>query len=239
MGKLALHCLGEFTKRNSMSPSFLTQAILFGPIATAALLLSAPAYSQAPAAIVEDVRGNPGVEFMDYVSPGRVIKLQPRETIVLGYLSSCWSESITGGTVVVGRELSEVQGGRVIRNKVKCDGGRIELTARQANQSAGASFRAPGDDVQVIYSLSPFFQATGRVALLVVPLDDLAEYFTAQLTRKRGSVLSYYDFSKAQIILKPGRTYRASIGSRQIVFKVDPSAKPGQVPLITRLLRFP
>src|SRR3954468_6913658 len=215
MRKFDLRYLRDFVKRDATRPRLVTRAIIMGSI-TSALLLPAPACSQAPAAIVEDVRGNPGVEFMDYLSPGRVIKLQSRDVIVLGYLSSCWSESISGGTVVVGRELSEVQGGRVTRTKVKCDGGRMELTARQANQSAGASFRAPDDDLQVIYGLSPFFQATGRAALLVVRLDDPAEYFTADLTGKGGSALSYYDFSEAQIMLKAGRTYRASIGSREI-----------------------
>jgi len=35
-----------------------------------------------------------------------------------------------------------------------------------------------------------------------------------------------------------GGTYRASIGSRQIIFKIDPSAKARGVPIISRLLRF-
>jgi hypothetical protein len=204
----------------------------------ATLVLCSSAYAQAPVALVEDVRGKLSVEFMDYVSPGTTIRLGPRDTIVLGYLYSCWLESISGGTVVVGREQSEVQGGNVTRSKTMCNGGRIDLTAKQANQSAGATFRAPDDDPLVIYGLSPLVEATGRAALLVVRLDQPTEHFTAVLTRKRNSQVSYYDFSSANIALKAGKTYRASIGARQIVFKVDPSAKSGRVPVISRLVRF-
>ena len=59
---------------------------------------------------------------------GKVIRLRPKESIVLGYLRSCWHETITGGTVIVGAEQSDVQGGKVVRRKVMCDGGKIALT---------------------------------------------------------------------------------------------------------------
>jgi hypothetical protein len=45
-----------------------------------ALILSAAA--QSPAAVVEDVAGSvPGVQFMDYVDPGQVIRLGARDRI--------------------------------------------------------------------------------------------------------------------------------------------------------------
>src|SRR5215475_518582 len=75
-----------------------------------ALILSASA--QSPAAVVEDLAGSvPGVQFMDYVEPGQVIRLGAHDRIVLGYLKSCWRETISGGTVTVGNEQSEVQRG--------------------------------------------------------------------------------------------------------------------------------
>ena len=56
-----------------------------------------------PVAVVEKVTGKVvGVEFMDYVTPGKVVKLGPQGSIVLEYMTSCWRETITGGTVVVG-----------------------------------------------------------------------------------------------------------------------------------------
>jgi hypothetical protein len=208
-----------------------------GTVFVAVFSFCSPAFPQAPLVLVEDVRGTPGVEFMDYVTPGTAIKLGPRDRIVLGYLSSCWVETISGGTVIVGTEQSEVRGGSVTRTKTMCTGGRMDLTPKQADQSAGTTFRAPDDNPQVIYGRSPFFEAIGRAALLVVRLDKPSEHFTAVLVRKRGSQRSYYDFASANIALEPGKTYRAGIGARQIVFKVDPSAGPGRLPIISRLVR--
>jgi hypothetical protein len=82
-----------------------------------ALVLGASA--QSPAAVVEEMQGSvPGVQFMDYVDPGQVIRLGAHDRIVLGYLKSCWRETISGGTVTVGPEQSEVAGGEVARTKV-------------------------------------------------------------------------------------------------------------------------
>ena len=82
------------------------------------------ALAETPVAVVEDVKGKPsGVEFMDYVVPGKVIRLGPNDSIVLGYLASCWRETITGGTVRVGAEQSMVHDGQIERVKVDCDGG--------------------------------------------------------------------------------------------------------------------
>ena len=76
-----------------------------------------------PVAVVEDVSGKPaGVEFMDYVAAGKVIKLAAQESLVLGYIKSCWRETIRGGTVTVGDEWSDVQGGTVERARMPCDG---------------------------------------------------------------------------------------------------------------------
>src|SRR5437879_10238705 len=87
----------------------------------ASWMFAASASEQSPAAVVEEVKGNPvGVEFMDYVAPGKVIRLGPQDSIVLGYMKSCWRESITGGTVTVGTEKSEVESGKVERTKTEC-----------------------------------------------------------------------------------------------------------------------
>jgi hypothetical protein len=55
------------------------------------------AAAQSPVAVVEDVRGQViGVEFMDYVAPGAIIKMGPDGRVVLGYMKSCRRETITG-----------------------------------------------------------------------------------------------------------------------------------------------
>ena len=209
-------------------------------VAVAAVLIcTTPGLTQPPVALVEEIRGNPaGVEFMDYVTAGTVVQLKPQETIVLGYLTSCWHETITGGTVTIGTEQSEVRGGKVTRTKVRCEGGRIALTAGQANQSAGTSFREVDQGMLTLYGLSPLVEAPGGTALLIVRIDREGEYHVADMPGKRGTPRSFFDLAKAKKKLTAGGTYRASIGTQQIVFKVDPGAKATGVPIIARMLRF-
>ena len=62
---------------------------------------------------MEEVSGAPaGVEFMDYVETGRCIELGARGGIVRQRLNSCVCETISGGTVTVGTDQSDVQGGK-------------------------------------------------------------------------------------------------------------------------------
>ena len=68
---------------------------------SALLATAAPAWAADPSAIVEDTKGKVEVEFMDYLVPGRVVKLGANDELVLGYLRSCWRETIKGGTVTV------------------------------------------------------------------------------------------------------------------------------------------
>ena len=89
-----------------------------------------------PTALVEDVKsGTAGIGFMDYVRNGQVIKLEPRDVLVLSYLKSCEHETITGGTVIVGVERSDVRDGEIVRAKVLCDGGKMQLSSQQASAS--------------------------------------------------------------------------------------------------------
>ena len=112
----------------------VTKALRAAALAVA-LIIATEASGRVPApmiptALVEDVKSTTAdVEFMDYLGTGQVIKLEPRDVLVLSYLKSCEHETITGGTVSVGAERSEVQGGKIVRAKVRCDGGKIRLTA--------------------------------------------------------------------------------------------------------------
>jgi hypothetical protein len=95
------------------------------------------------AALVEDVTtASAGVETMDYVEPGKVIRLGPQDSIVLSYLSSCVHERIEGGVITIGTEQSEVQFGKVERRLTTCNSGRISLVAEIASQSTGTTFRS-------------------------------------------------------------------------------------------------
>ena len=217
--------------------------------ATLALLVGCTvgARAQEPAALVEDVTGkSAGVEFMDYVLPGRVLKLAAGDQLVLGYLRSCWRETISGGTVTVGLEQSEVAGGGTVRRqKVQCDGGRMRLTQSQAQQSGAMVFRAPPPTVRpadqpqlTLYGLSPLVDLRGGGKVVFERLDRPGEQVEAELGPALLVKGTIYDLSKSGRALAPGGVYRARAGDKQIVLRVDPNAAPGAAPMVGRLIRF-
>jgi hypothetical protein len=209
--------------------------------------LAASAAAQVPVAIVEDAQGKvEGVEFMDYVAPGKIIKLGPKATVVLGYMNSCWRETITGGTVIVGAEESMVHLGDVQRVKVDCDGSSVQLSDREANQSAATTFRnlkpgqraaTPPPPQLTLYGLSPIVEVKGGGTLVVERIDAHGERYTVPLRSNALVRGKFYDFAKAKVSLTAGGTYAASLGSRTTTFKIDTHATSGSTPIIGRLLR--
>ena len=54
-----------------------------------AVLATSAASAASPVALIEELSGNPaGLEVMDYLEMGRIIRLGARETLVLSYLNS-------------------------------------------------------------------------------------------------------------------------------------------------------
>jgi len=114
--------------------SMLTAAVA---VLIASPILAAPV----EVAVVESLTGNTAtVEHMDYLRPGQIIRLGPRDTLVLTYMASCVRETIRGGTVTIGTEKSDVQSGEVVRAKGECGAGKIVLTGTQT-AVGGRSFR--------------------------------------------------------------------------------------------------
>ena len=196
-----------------------------------------------PTALVEDVRSTAAdVEFMDYVGPGQTIKLEPRDVLVLSYLKSCTYEKITGGTVSIGLDRSDVQGGKVARSQVPCNGGNVKLSAGEANASGASSFRLQNVAIDpTVYSVTPLVQ---------VPKTALGESFKLSITSMKNpkdkieidaslAKSGFYDLAKANKRLKRGEIYTAALGSHKVVFRVDPKAKSGKAPAVSRLLQFP
>jgi hypothetical protein len=200
--------------------------------------------SAAPVALVEEVSGNPpGIQFMDYVVPGQVIRLAPGDAIVLGYMTSCWRESIKGGTITAGTEQSEVQNGKVERAKVNCNGGKMQLTESQASKSAALVFRDRPRPAQpqpqvTLYGLSPIIEIKPGT-LIIERLDKTGERYELVVENQRLVHGSFYDLANEKGALTAGGIYRASTGTREVIFKIDASARPGPAPIVSRLLRFP
>ena len=69
------------------------------------------------------------VELMVYAHVGQVIHLNTDQTMVLSYRDTCIRETITGGTITIGTEQSEVRSGaRLERIQINCDPGKVDVT---------------------------------------------------------------------------------------------------------------
>jgi hypothetical protein len=203
-----------------------------------------PATAQSPVAVVEEVQGSvTGAEFMDYVAPGQIIKLGQGASVVLGYMKSCWRETITGtGTVIVGQDESMVHLAEVDGAKTECDPAQAHATTRQTSDVAATVVRSLAKNASsatpqvTLYGASPLVEAKGRGTLVIDRLDRKGERLQFDLTglQLKGR---FYDLVGTGKSLAPGGTYAATFASRRMVFRVDPQAKPGPTPIVGRLLR--
>lgn len=216
-------------------------------VAAIALVASlSGAVAQTSVAIVEDVQGKvDGVEFMDYVTRGQVIKLGATDTIVLGYVNSCVRETITGGVVTVGADQSAVESGKVQRAKVSCGNAQAELSNREAGQGAATAFRsiplasASKDVPQLmkLYGLSPIIEVSQHGSLIVERVDVPGERHLVVLGPYSLVKGKFFDFAQHGKVLKAGGTYAATLGDKKTVFYVDRNARQVGVPVVGRLLR--
>jgi hypothetical protein len=197
--------------------------------------------SSSPVAVIEDVRGKPaGLQVMDYVEPGEVIQLGSNDSIVLDYLTSCWRETITGGTVTVGTEESDVVNGKIERSRVECQANnKAQVDPALADRSGGMIFRGnPRLTPQVtLYGLSPIIEVTSRDTLVIERIDRPGKPREISLSGEQLVHNKFLDLAKTGVVLTAGAIYRAKAGTQEIVFKIDPKAKPGQTPIVGRLLR--
>jgi hypothetical protein len=218
-------------------------ALLFAA-ASVSSVFAAPA--QSPTAIVEDLEGKAdGIQLMDYVTPGQVIKLGPKDSLVLSYLTSCKHETIVGGTVTIGIDHSEVSGGTVQRTTSQCGGGTMALTTQLADKSAAMAFRQVPEDAAkkpvqpqlTLYGRSPVIELKPIGALVIERVDVPGERHDFVLADAHIMHGKFLDLAASGVTLAQGGIYRARIGTQQIVFKVDKEAETGWTPIAGRLLR--
>jgi hypothetical protein len=197
-----------------------------------------------PTALVEDVKSTTAdIEFMDYVGNGQTIKLDPRDVLVLSYLKSCEHETITGGTVIVGAERSDVRDGQIVRAKVPCDGGKMRLSSQQASKSAASAMRLQSADIEpTLYARTPVVQfpkvlASEDRTLLIERIDRRGERHEFKIDDTVAAA-GFYDLAEINLSLTRGAIYDTSIGGHKMTFQVDAKAKSGPAPIVSRLLRF-
>ena len=110
-------------------------------LAFAGALAATPALAGDAVALIESLAGqSQRVELMKYAHAGQVIRLGPDQTLVLSYRDSCVRETITGGTVTIGTDQSEVRSGEVTRMGGQCVIGRVDIRDGQVSVG-GRSFR--------------------------------------------------------------------------------------------------
>ncbi|MBV8926610.1 MAG: hypothetical protein JOZ74_14670 [Bradyrhizobium sp.] len=216
---------------------------ILAAIAGVVALTGVACAGQAPVALVEDVQGKvTGAEFMDYVVPGQVIKLGAGGSITLGYMKSCWRETISGiGTVIVGTEQSSVHLAEFKAGKVPCDSGLSEHIGQEVGESAATVVRSlrdePGRGASlVLHGVSPVVAVSERGKLVVDRLDAKGEHYELDLAGAPFVHGKFYDFAKANIALKPGGTYSMKLNAKSVAFVVDADAAAGPGPVISRLV---
>jgi|SRR6516164_9272541 hypothetical protein len=216
---------------------------LFGVVALTGVV-HAQAQSQAPVAVVEDVQGKvTGAEFMDYVIPGQVIKLGAGGVVVLGYMKSCWHETISGiGTVIVGTEQSSVHLADFKASKVPCDPNQTAKVGKEVGESAATVVRSLKDDKPagppplMLHGTEPMVMTRERGKMVVERVDVKGERYEVDVTPTSLTRGKFFDFAKTKIALKPGGAYSLTLNSKHTVFVVDPNASSGASPVIGRLV---
>lgn len=189
----------------------------------------------AAVALVEDVRNAPnaGVEIMDYVFPKQTIALGGGGVVVLNHLDGCLVETITGGTVTVKRQGSEVSGGSRKAKALKCRAAKAMITAE--NREAGAVvnrvtlFKNADWSEQVVTTTRPVFKwkgARSESRIRVVDLDREDPEVIWE-TRTRKTFVAYPANAPA---LKIGMPYRVEVtfedsddAPPKVLFSVDPN----------------
>ena len=190
------------------------------------------------AAIVEDASGSLTVGLFDVLKEGDEVDLGESGTLTLGYFSSCVSEAITGGHVIIGLRQSEVFDGDVARTTVACDGGNVMLSESQQAQSGADVFR---DELQkqnnakyVSFSDQPiliFFEPIKSLRIRRVDDDGIDKIIDIN-----GAVAN---FEVLGVQLSAGGIYQVRIRDRR--FYLMPQERSGnRAPsLLNRVIRHP
>lgn len=192
------------------------------PLATAARA------EQSAGALVEEIdSGVAGITQFDTLRAGQSVDLRPNHHAVISYLDNCSRETITGGLVKIGKSQSEVQGGQVSRETVQCNAGQLALNNTDKDQSATIVFRP----LPTVPSLSPLIIAEKATKVTLTRTDKDVAPIVVPL--KKGRV----DLEAAGIALQPGGVYQVTAGNRKTTIMIDPAAKPGDTPVLRRLVK--
>jgi hypothetical protein len=215
-------------------PKLLTAAAL----AVFTLITSAPsAFAAGPSAIVEEVSYETGdLLAFDYLFAGREIAVPTGQRLVIGYLSSCVRETVTGGTIRIGVKQSEGDAA-IAREAMSCAGAAAVAGADASATALTAIFRGGDKEVvsgdRPVNSTLPVFLAPHNASTLSVSRLD-ADGPEVQLDVSGGVV----DMAAAGAApLQPAGVYFASAGTAFVEFAVSATAQATGGPATPRLVR--
>jgi hypothetical protein len=191
----------------------------------------------APVAIVQDVEGVPAPRKFELLRPETRIGLGVNGRIVLGYLNSCWQDTIVGGHITIRSDSTDVENGDLYRQRVECDLSGLKRTTHAAWEGPRPPLpteKKLTDPDIVLFGLSPIILAHRQAGRLVI--DRLDASGPTQRVDLAGDAT---DLADANVRLQPEGVYRITLGSVSLVARIDVLAEPGHVPAIGRLLIFP
>lgn len=193
-----------------------------------ALSYSVPAQAAGKRVAIVNAGGaaSAGLTEFSVLTEGTEFKLGAGETISIGYLTSCVSETITGGAVLIGTKESEVTGGKVARESDgQCGEPRLSLSAAESQQGATIAFR-PAGARRHIFTSTPVLLGKGTQTLFVkvISVED------GKVVGKFQSDTGRVDLAAEKLELKPGKTYHVESGSNTVELEIDAAAKSGGLP---------
>lgn len=163
------------------------------------------------------------VQEFDLFKEGDSFNLSAGETVVIGYMTSCTRETITGGSVTIGAKESDVAGGKVAREEVQCTEPRLELTAAESQEGAVIAFRPAGAKKHT-FTCTPLLMRSDKQTLFV----EIVEAETGTVVASLQSDAANIDLAAEKIELQPGRMYHIKrSGYNMIMLEIDKTAKPG------------
>lgn len=228
---------GDLTPGGVMGQSAARRVLVLlccGIVATLSSIDHARAAS--PVGIVEEASNtNTGVAAFDYLRKGERIVVPEGTMITLGYFASCTREVIMGGTVTIGTNQSEVSGGTISRQVLKCpepiDLDHVVVATTAAVPKLMFRGERKGRPAVVIFYTAP-------VIALKNPGEVIVERVDREETPRVFSVEGpFLDLAKQQVFLSAGGIYRLTAGGREMLFQVSVEAFEGGGPLLARLLR--
>jgi hypothetical protein len=211
-------------------------APLFAAICASALLAASAAAQTQAVAILEEIAGASGKhEAFDELKAGERLELGASGRAVIGYLGSCVRETIEGGTVVVGKDQSQIEGGKVARETIPCEATQLVLTEAEAGKSATFSTRPMPwvrETKQIVPSLSPLIWVEAKGQLTIKRYDTEDQQVLA-FPIKDGKV----DLAEHQVELVPNGFYELRAGKKKVVIQIHSNAHAGSMPAMSRLVR--